>query len=425
MDIGKENLQAKGEEAAPAKPRFKRRWVLLVLLLAALVFAAPHAWRWYIELRTTETTDNATLQGDVIAISSKIAGTVSSLEVSDNQRVQKDQVLLRLDPADYQIALAQAQATLELARRQTGAAQAGIGLSAAQSGGALTQAAGGLSLASTAISSAQAGVDTAKSNLDAAQAKLAQAQAQYELAQSDLRRARELTDAGVTPKQRLDQAESAYKVAQAAVQAAHNDIAVQQAKLEQAQLAVHSAQAQQTQSQGIAQSAKATKQQIAVQTKQYEATQAQVDVAEAALRVAQQQLSYTTLYAPAPGRIGRRSVEVGQRVAPAQPLLALVQDGLWIVANFKETQVDRIKPGQAVEVRVDTYRGKVFSARVDSISPASGAMFALLPPENASGNFTKVVQRIPVKIVFDPDALAGYEDLLVPGMSVIVKVKVQ
>ena len=119
------------------------------------------------------------------------------------------------------------------------------------------------------------------------------------------------------------------------------------------------------------------------------------------------------------------AVEVGQRVSPGQPLMPLVQDGIWVVANFKETQMNRIRTGQTVKITVDAFPGKVFTAHVESLSPGAGAIFALLPPDNATGNFTKVVQRIPVKIVFDPDSLKGYEDLMAPGMSVIVKVKVQ
>jgi len=188
---------------------------------------------------------------------------------------------------------------------------------------------------------------------------------------------------------------------------------------------VEAARAQVEQSRGAVQSAAATTKQTAVQEKQYEAALAQVEVARAAGAAARQQLSYTTITAPESGRIGRRAAQVGQQVSPGQPLLALVPDRLWIAANFKETQLANIRPGQPVRVKVDSFPGLVFAAHVDSLSPASGSMFALLPPENASGNFTKVVQRIPVKIVFEPEALAGYEDLLRPGMSVIVKVKVR
>ena len=272
---------------------------------------------------------------------------------------------------------------------------------------------------------ATAGVETAQSRLLAAQARLTQAQAQASQAARDLERMRQLAAAGVVPGQRLDQAETACTVAAAAVDSAQQDVAVQQAALEQAKLGVDSAQAQLKQSQGVMLGAKASAQQTAVQQRQYDAALAQIEVATQAVASAEQQLAYTKIVAPAAGRVGSRTVEVGQRVVPAQPLLALVQDGLWVVANFKETQVDRIKPGMPVEVRVDTLRGKVFHGRVDSLSPGSGAIFALLPPENASGNFTKVVQRIPVKIVLEPGEISDHADMLCPGMSVIVRVKVR
>jgi membrane fusion protein (multidrug efflux system) len=139
---------------------------------------------------------------------------------------------------------------------------------------------------------------------------------------------------------------------------------------------------------------------------------------------AQLQLSYTTVTAPSPGRIGRKQVEVGQRVQPGQPLLALVEVSPWIVANFKETQLERMRPGQPVEIKVDAYPGRIFRGYVESFSPASGAQFALLPPENATGNFTKIVQRVPVKIVFDPESIKGFESMLLPGMSVVPTVDV-
>ena len=420
--------EIKAADATPGfgpAPRRRAKWPLLVLLVIALAISIPLGWHEYVRLTTTTTTDDATIDGNVIAISSRVSGTVTALEFKDNERVQPGQVLIRLDPQDYQVALLQAEAALELARRQSGTAKAGVGLSAAQSGAALTQAQGGLTAAGTSVTIARAGVDAAQSSLESSKAKLAQARAQLDLATVNLERARALTAAGVAPRQNLDQAETAYKVAQASVQAAEQDVAVQQTRLDQANLAVKTALAQQTQSVGAAQGAQATQQQVAVQSRQYETSLAQVKVAEAALDAAKLQLSYTTITAPAAGRLGDRAVELGQRVTPGQPLVALVQDGMWVTANYKETQITHVKPGQPVEIRVDTFPGKVFKGYVDSLSPASGAVFSLLPPENASGNFTKIVQRFPIRIDFDPGTTAGYEDRLVPGMSVVVTIKVR
>jgi len=427
MNQTADNTQYNQTLAASEPPATRRppHWPLLIILAAVLIGGGGYGWHWYQNIRDYESTDNATIQGDVISISSRVSGTVTSIEIADNQRVEAGQVLIKLDEADYEIALAQAEAALQLAEQQSLAAQSGIGFSSASSAAAQTQAQGGYQLATTGVATAQAAVEVARDNLASAQAKLEQAQVQAEQTERDLARAQQLADAGVVPTQFLDQAATAAKVSRAAVAAAEQEVAVQQDKLTQTQAGVEAARAQVEQSRGAVQSAAATTKQTAVQEKQYEAALAQVEVARAAGAAARQQLSYTTITAPESGRIGRRAAQVGQQVSPGQPLLALVPDRLWIAANFKETQLANIRPGQPVRVKVDSFPGLVFAAHVDSLSPASGSMFALLPPENASGNFTKVVQRIPVKIVFEPEALAGYEDLLRPGMSVIVKVKVR
>jgi membrane fusion protein (multidrug efflux system) len=156
---------------------------------------------------------------------------------------------------------------------------------------------------------------------------------------------------------------------------------------------------------------------------QYQAAQAAIAQAEASLKDAQLQLSYTNIVAPTSGRIGRKTVEVGQRVQPGSPLMAIVGNDYWVTANFKETQMEDIKPGEKVEVELDAFPHHKFVGRVDSISPASGSQFALLPPDNATGNFTKVVQRIPVKITLDSQSIKGYESRITPGMSAVVSVE--
>jgi membrane fusion protein (multidrug efflux system) len=425
------NMQAASEPegktpTAPAKRHSNlRRLIVLAVVIIAIIVAAPFGWRWFVDFTSTARTDNATLQGDIVSISSKVTGTVVSVEIEDNQHVDAGQTLVRIDPADFEIALAQAKAGLELARRQSDTTKSGINLSAAQSSALLMQAFGAFSFASTSVAAAQAGVETAENSLKSSRAKLAQAQAKLDQAERDLERYRELANEGVIAGQKLDQAETAYKVAQTDVESAKQDVAVSESKLAQAKLAVESAEAQTKQSKGVVASAEASKEQTEVQRRQFETSLAQIAVAEKTVEAAKKQLEYTTITAPSAGRIGRRAVEPGQRITAGQPLLALVKDGVWIVANFKETQIANLKPGMPVDVTVDSFRGKVFKAHIGSLSPASGATFALLPPENASGNFTKVVQRVPVKIVFEEGALAGYEDLMRPGMSAVVKVKVR
>jgi membrane fusion protein (multidrug efflux system) len=161
-----------------------------------------------------------------------------------------------------------------------------------------------------------------------------------------------------------------------------------------------------------------------VDRQQFQAAQGQIAAADAALKQAQLNLSYTDIKAPVAGRVGNKTVEVGQRVQPDQPLMAIVSDSNWIVANFNETQLDNIQPGESVDIKIDAFSGKTFKGVVNSIAPASGSDFSVLPPDNATGNFTKVVQRIPVKITFAPDSIRGYENRITPGMSVEVAVNV-
>jgi membrane fusion protein (multidrug efflux system) len=194
------------------------------------------------------------------------------------------------------------------------------------------------------------------------------------------------------------------------------------ARVAQARQGVDRAKATRQSRQGDVQQARATGNQTQVNRDRYAAATAQIARQAADLRAAQLQLSYTTIVAPVSGRIGRKSVEVGAQVQAGQPLMAIVGDQLWIEANFKETQVQRMHPGEAVEIRLDAFPDHPFHGRVESLAPASGAQFALLPPDNATGNFTKVVQRIPVRIAIDPDSLRGYEAQVTPGMSANVSV---
>jgi membrane fusion protein (multidrug efflux system) len=416
------------ERAGEASPRGKRGrrkyWIAPLVLVVVILAGGPYAYGWWRRYITTEHTDNATVQGRVVSLSSRIGGNVVGVEVVDNQRVKEGDVLILLDQRDLQIGVQQAEAALELAVRQAEVASAGIGQSATQALAQDTQAQGGVSLATTSIEVARAAVDAARAGVASAEARLVQAQTQCDQARQDYERSASLAGEGVISRQQLEHAELAYDVAAAALESAHNDVILARSRLQQAELSVGIAEAQRTQSEGAVQNAEASAEQTDVRRRQYEAALAQVDVARAALEAAQLQLSYATISAPSDGRLGKVAVQVGQRVSAGQPLMPLVLDGLWVVANFKETQVDRIRPGLPTEIRVDAYPGRVFAGHVDSISPASGATFALLPPENATGNFTKVVQRIPVKIMFEPGALAGYEDLLEPGMSVTVRVVV-
>jgi membrane fusion protein (multidrug efflux system) len=231
-----------------------------------------------------------------------------------------------------------------------------------------------------------------------------------------------LYSAGAISQRDLDTARQAYQVAQAQENADKEAVRQAQAKLAQTQQNVATAQAGLTASLGGIQQAEAKGIQTQVSQSDYGTAKTAIAQAQVALRNAQLQLSYTNIAAPADGKIGRKTVEVGQQVQPGTPLMALVSNEYWLTANFKETQLEHMRPGQKVEIRLDSFPHKKFEGRVDSISPASGAQFALLPPDNATGNFTKVVQRVPVKIVFNSDSIKGYEALITPGMSATVTV---
>lgn len=413
-------------EPGTPKPRrsFNRKVLAAVLGLGAVVGGAA-GYHWWQYASTHQETDNATVEGHVYQISSRISGTVLTVPVDDNQPVKTGQLLVQLDPKEYQVKVQQAQAALAVAQKQAEAAQAGIALAGQTAQGQTTEAQGNVSQAIAAISTAQAEITEAQAGVPVAQAELTETQANLAKVQADYSRYQSLYNSGAVSRQQLDASRAAYDTALAQRNAAQQRINQAQAKLAQAQQGVTQAQAQLAASRGGLQQAKAGNEQTEVNRRQFSAAVASIDQAQANLAEAQLQLSYTNITAPASGRVGRKTVEVGERIQSGQPLMAVVGDNLWVVANFKETQVEKMHPGQTVEVELDAFPGHGFQGRVDSIAPASGSEFALLPPDNATGNFTKVVQRIPVKIVLDANSVKGYESQITPGMSAVVAVDVQ
>ena len=386
------------------------------------VAASTFGYRWWHYASTHATTDDAYVAGHVHQISSRVPGTVTEVAVNDNQQVNQGQLLVKLDPSDYQTKVQQAQAALTSVQKQANAAQANISLASETAQANTTQAQGDVSDAKTAISTAKAAVAEAQAGLSSAQAQVVQANATLQKAQKDYSRYTTLYQQGAIPRQQLDDAKAAYEVAQAQKTAAEQGVQQAQAKLAQSRQGVASAQAKLSATTSELQQASASGQQTEANRAQYAAAQAQIAQSQAALKDAQLQLSYTNITAPVAGEVGSKTVEVGQRVQPGTPLMAVVGNDYWVTANFKETQLGEIQPGETVEVKLDAFGDRIFTGRVNSISPASGAEFALLPPDNATGNFTKVVQRVPVKITLDPQSIRGYESRIVPGMSAKVSV---
>jgi membrane fusion protein (multidrug efflux system) len=440
-------------EKKAEKKRKKPIGLILAGVGVSAIAASGFGYNYWQYASTHESTENATVVGNIHQVSSRIPGTVSQVLVNDNQLVQPGQLLIKLDPQDYQSKVQQAQAALQNARGQAQAAQANIALASQTSNGKTTQAQGDVSSAVSAISTAQAAVKEAQAGIPAAQAavkevqagipvaqaQVAQANANLAKAQTDYNRYNSLFKEGAIPRQQLDTAKAAYDVAvaqknaavqgveqaQARLASARVGVAKAQSQLAQAQQGVTSAQAKLAASQGGLQQATATGQDTAAKQSQYEAAKAAIAQAEASLKDAQLQLSYTNITAPSTGRVGRKNVEVGNRVQVGTPLMAIVDNGYWVVANFKETQLNKMQPGEPVEIKLDAFPNHTFRGRVDSISPASGAQFALLPPDNATGNFTKIVQRIPVKVIFDQKSIQGYDSRITPGMSAEVTVEVK
>jgi len=437
---------------APTPKKSKKNLILAGLGIGAIV-AGGFGYKYWQFASTHQTTDDATVVGHIHQVSSKVAGTVGEVLVNDNQQVKEGDLLVKLDPKDYQNKVQQAVAALQSAQQQANAAQANIGLASQTTTGKTTQAQGDVSTAQASVSTAraavqeaevgipaaEAAVQEAEAGIPAAESQVAQADATLTRTQADYKRYENLFRQGAIARQQLDTARAAYDVAlaqrngaiqgvqqaQARLASAKVGVARAQSLLAQAQEGVTTAQAKLAAARGGLQQATASGQQTSVNRSQYAAAQGAIAQSQAALKDAQLQLSYTSIFAPAAGRVGRKTVEVGNRIQSAAPLMAIVNNDYWVVANFKETQLEKMHPGQVVDVKLDAFPSHTFIGRVDSVSPASGAQFALLPPDNATGNFTKVVQRIPVKIVIEPKSMQGYDSRITPGMSAEVTVEVK
>jgi membrane fusion protein (multidrug efflux system) len=401
-----------------------KRLVTATVVVAAMAGLALGGTSWYRYLTAHESTDDAYTTAHIHPVSSRIDDTVQSVLVDDNEHVKAGQVLVVLDPRDFQVRAQEAQAALSVAKHQAEAAKTSIALSASTASGKTTEATGSISNAEASIGKAQAEVVQAQAQVPAMQAQLNQRKAEEWRAGADYNRFSTLAAQGAISLQQRDSALRDYAVAQQATKAAEEAVRQAEAQVDQAKQTVSTARAQLVQSKGTFEQAQALDVQTKVNESQYQVAQSAISQAQAQLDNAQLQLSYTKITAPIDGRIGKKSVEEGQRAQPGQQLLSVVSDDVWVVANFKETQLERMRPGQTAEIQVDSFPHHTFTGKIDSVSPGSGSTFALLPSDNATGNFTKIVQRVPVKIIFDNQSIKGYENVIVPGMSVVVTVSV-
>jgi membrane fusion protein (multidrug efflux system) len=401
-----------------------RKLTTVGVLVLSLGTVGYFGWQWLQDATSHEETDDAYITGHLHQVSSRINGTVETVLVDDNDHVKAGQVLATLDPRDYRVKLEQSLADLRTAQQQARVASTTVRYTDSTASGQDTSARGGIENARAAIAAAEASVREATANIQSAKANLAAKEAEEARAEADWQRYDKLERQGAVTTSQKDAAKRDYLVAVESSKSARELIRQSEAKREQAQQAINTAQAQLTQSQGQLQLAKATSVQTFVNKDQYAAALAAVQRAQTAVDEAKLNLSYTKIVAPTAGRIGKKTIEEGMRIEPGQPLLTIVSDNPWVVANYKETQLKKMNAGQEVEITIDSVPGHKFTGRVQSFSPASGASFAVLPSDNATGNFTKIVQRVPVKILFDDASTKEYADRLTPGMSVITKVDV-
>jgi membrane fusion protein (multidrug efflux system) len=414
-DVPTENITATatGEMPSPklskerekaTKRRSLVRWIILgaVIVLAVAGFLV---WRY---MNSYEATDDAQVDGHINNISARISGYVLKVNVDDNQYVEQGAVLIQIDPRDYQVALERAKAELADAEATAQAMNLNVPV---ETIGTTTQ----VSTSEASLLAAQAGVGAARRQLDSARAQLQQAEANNARAQADVARYSALVAKDEVSQQIYDQANATAKASAAAVEGARAAVAAAEQQIAQAQGRVSEAEA-------ALQYSHTGPQQVAATQARARAAIAAVQQKRAALDQAQLDLTYCTVTAPVSGVVNKRA-EVGMNVQPGQTLVSVVPlDDVWVTANFKETQLRRMKVGQRVTISVDAY-GREYQGHVESIAGATGAQFSLLPPENATGNYVKVVQRLPVKIVLDSGQ--NRDHLLRLGMSVEPKVWLQ
>lgn len=375
----------------PSVPQLSSQWqryvtpILVVLLALAVLITVTHKWNSWEGGKPEQETDDAYVRGDLTPLSTKVSGIVGAVHVSDYQQVHKGDLLIELQDNDYQAQVGQANAAVA-------AAKAAIENNRRQK--LLQQA---------KIDRALAGVSQAQAEIAAAEAGIAGAQADLDRNFSERTRQEALLETNSTTRQKVEQAV-------AAEQGSRAQLTGRQASLEQTKAVLSSSQA----------AVEAERRGLEVVNSQEFQLLADLQGKEAALTVAQVNLGYTKIYAPGDGTVGERQVRPGQLVSPGTQVIAFVDKVKWVQANYRETQLTNVKVGDPAEIRIDAYPGQTIRGKVMEIAPASGSQFALLPPDNATGNFTKVVQRVPVKIELDDASVAAQ---LRPGLSVITTVR--
>ena len=390
----------------------RARWIALV---AVVVVLGVLIYLWRTAGRVS--TDDAQVDGHITQVAARVGGTVVKVNVKENQYVEAGTVLVELDPRDYQVAVERARAELADAEANASAATTGIPLTEVSTTTGVSTATGGVEEAQAGVGIADRQVEAARAQLVAAQARQREKEATAVKAARDVERFKGLVAKDEIAQQQYDAAVSTAESARASADAARSDVHAAEAAIAVAEQRGRQARGTAAQAQAALRASRTGPEQLKVTKARADVANARVKQFAAALAQAELNLQRTSIKAPSAGVVSRKNVEVGQVVQAGQPFFALVsQDDVWVTANFKETQLRRMQPGQSVTVSVDGL-DREFKGHVESIAAATGAKFSLLPPENASGNYVKVVQRVPVKIVFEPGQDPDHR--LRPGMSVM------
>jgi len=417
-DIEKEAAPTPQEEKPePRKPSALRNPGVRRILLIAGIVVAVIALIFWLHYRNRESTDDAQVNGHIIPIAPRVSGSVIDVLVKDNQSVKKGQILVRLDPRDFQAKVDNAKAALALAESRSQAATINVPLTSETTRSGTTSADAVVAAAQASYDQANLDLQTAlTSGLAYAQANVQDQQAKYQKAESDLARMKPLAAKAEISQQQYDGYVAAEQEAKSQLDAARQNFSLAQQTISVRRAQVASAKAELEKARAGLTKAQANTRQVKVSSANAASARAAVEQAQANLDAAQLNLNYTTIVAPEDGTVTNKTVEVGEIVQPGQGLLLLVPlNDIWVTADFKETQLAHVRPGDRAEIHVDMY-GKTYPGYVDSIAGATGSRLSLLPPENATGNYVKVVERIPVKILLDPGVLK--QAILRPGMNV-------
>jgi membrane fusion protein (multidrug efflux system) len=422
-DIVAEGNKTTSESSTRPLPRKSRRSttrIVVPIVILILLVGGYFLWKHF---NAYESTDDAQIDGHINAISARINGNVIQVLTDDEKYVNAGDVLVRIDPRDYEVAVAKAEADLADAEAALQGSRVDIPITSTNTASQLKTAHSGRVDADAALVGAQHQLDAAQARLDTAQAQVREAAANYKKAGDDVVRYKLLVAKDEISQQQYDTAVSIADAAKATVDARIAAVAEAEQNIKAAQSGVEEAHTRIPQADASIQAAMTAPQQVAVTETRAKSALAVVAQRKALLDQAKLNLSYCVIAAPVSGVVGKKTVEVGQNISPGQQLMAVVPlEDIWVTANFKETQLRRMKPGQAVKFSVDAY-SREYTGKLEGVGGASGSRFSLLPPENATGNYVKVVQRIPVRIDLDPGQNGDHR--LRPGMSVDPKVYVE